>query len=93
MKHVITFDDFLNEGMNSVYRFLAHELVTIAMGFTEADLTSSMSQSDTISDRDKLMVFYSDLLDYVAEEGEVPQAVKDFKKDADSFLKKNGIKI
>ena len=94
MKPIKTFENFLNEASTKKsINDIARELVEIAAGFTEADLTPSMSQAQKIDDKSKLMVFYNDLLDYVAEEGEVPQAVKDFKKDADSFLKRNGIKI
>lgn len=95
MKHLHTFSSFLNEAstkksMNDI----AREMVEIAAGFTEVDLTLYMSQAQKIDNASKLMVFYNDLLDYVAEEGEVSQqGLRIFKKDIDSFLKYNDIKI
>lgn len=91
MNHIKTFEGFLNESKKNITQ-LATELVEIASSYTDVDLTPSMSQAQRIDNEDKLYDFYSELLDYMVEEDVDPKEIAKFQKDADSFLKKHGIK-
>lgn len=107
MKHLKTFEDFVREcegdkdddgesedkleESRKSFQDLSHELVEIAADYTNVDLTPSMSQAQSIDDKDKFEVFYDEMIDFLIEEDVTPAKIKDYQRDINALLKKNGI--
>ena len=89
MKHIPTFEVFLNEAKKDITQ-LATELVEIAASYVEVDMTPEMNQARSIEEEDDLIEFYEELIDTVADDAGTE--VSKFKKEAVAFLKKYGIK-
>ena len=89
MKHIHTYEEFLNEAKKNITQ-LATELVEIAASYVEVDMTPEMHQAQSIEEEEDLIEFYEELMDTVAEDAGTE--VSKFKKEAVAFLKKYGIK-
>jgi len=89
MKHILTFEGFLNEAKKSITQ-LATELVEIAASYVEVDMTPEMHQAQSIEEEDELIEFMEELYTTVAEDAGT--AAGKFKKEAVAFLKKYGVK-
>ena len=87
MKHLKTFENFLNEAIN--YQDIAKELVEIAAYYTDADLSSEMTNATKCDDADKVTEFFSNLKEMMKDEE--PGKIKEFEMEAGRFLAKNKI--
>lgn len=90
MKHIHTFESFLNEAKKDITQ-LARELVEIAAGYVDVDMTPEMNRAMSIEEDDELIDFLDELYTEVADLSGTE--AKKFKKEAVAFLKKYGVKV
>ena len=90
MKHIQSFESFINEAKKDITQ-LATELVEIAAGYVDVDMTPEMNRAQSIEDVDELIDFLDELETEVADLSGTE--AKKFKKEAVDFLKKYGVKI
>lgn len=91
MKHIHSFEEFLNEAKKS-FDQLAHELVEIAASYADIDLTTNINQAQSVESDDELGLFYYELLAELKEEIGTSD-LKKFEVEAKSFLKKHGVNL
>jgi hypothetical protein len=91
MKFIKPLSEFVNESVNEAvsYQNIAKELVEIAAYFTDADLSSEMTNAVKCDDDKKVSEFYSSLKDMMKDEE--PGKIKEFEIEASRFLAKNKI--
>lgn len=91
MKHIKPFESFLNEATKDITQ-LARELVEIAAGYVDVDMTPDMNRAMSIEEDDELLGFLDELETTIADEANGAEA-KAFRKEAVAFLKKYGVKV
>jgi hypothetical protein len=91
MKFIKPLSDFINESVNEAvsYQNIAKELVEIAAYYTDADLSSEMTNANKCDDANKVTEFFSSLKDMMKDEE--PGKIKEFEIEASRFLAKNKI--
>lgn len=91
MKFIKPLSDFINESVNEAvsYQNIAKELVEIAAYYTDADLSSEMTNATKCDDADKVAEFFSNLKGMMKDEE--PGKLKEFEIEASRFLAKNKI--
>ena len=91
MKFIKPLSDFINESVNEAvsYQNIAKELVEIAAYYTDADLSSEMTNATKCDDADKVTEFFSSLKEMMKDEE--PGKIKEFEIEASRFLAKNKI--
>jgi len=91
MKFIKPLSEFVNEAVNEAvsYQNIAKELVEIAAYYTDADLSSEMTNATKCDDAKKVSVFFGDLKDMM--KSEEPGKSKEFEMEASRFLAKNKI--
>jgi len=91
MKFIKPLSDFINESVNEAvsYQNIAKELVEIAAYYTDADLSSEMTNAVKCDDDKKVSEFFSSLKNMMKDEE--PGKLKEFEIEASRFLAKNKI--
>jgi hypothetical protein len=91
MKFIKPLSEFVNESVNEAvsYQNIAKELVEIAAYYTDADLSSEMTNANKCDDANKVTEFFSNLKNMM--EDEEPGKIKEFEIEASRFLAKNKI--
>jgi hypothetical protein len=91
MKFIKPLSEFVNESVNEAvsYQNIAKELVEIAAYFTDADLSSEMTNAVKCDDAEKVSEFYSSLKDMM--KSEEPGKFKEFEIEASRFLGNNKV--
>jgi hypothetical protein len=90
MKHIVPLYEFINEAKKDITQ-LASELVEIAAGYVDVDMTPEMNRAQSIEEEDELIDFLDELYTEVADLSGTD--AKKFKKEAVDFLKKYGVKV
>lgn len=91
MKFIKPISDFINESVNEAvsYQNIAKELVGIAAYYTDADLSSEMTNAVKCDDATKVTEFFASLKNMMKDEE--PGKIKEFENQASDFLAKNKI--